>query len=311
VVIAIIGILIALLLPAVQMAREAARRAQCTNNLKQLGLALHNYHDTHLTFPAGAMGSPKGSYGHSWGIAILPFSEQGNIYSKFDFQGINYPGTGLVYAGTNEDNGRLLSGLNIEYLRCPSSSLPKFTLQSYTPPGPLGVMSPNYTAIGGAVDHSSTVDADGATNQHNGIGKISYGGVLLMGQHNGFAAITDGSSNTVVVGEQSDYCIDTSTGKRVDCRSDYTHGFCMGIHPTENRYFNGTSVRYGINNKIWNQKGVGDEYYGANRPIQSAHPGGANVLLGDGSVRFLSQSLQLQTLYNLCNRDDGNMVSDF
>ena len=92
VVIAVIGILIALLLPAVQQAREAARRSQCRNNMKQLGLALHNYHDTHLAFPPGWIGvaggvqDPEGESGVGWGALILPYMDQSALFSEFNFE---------------------------------------------------------------------------------------------------------------------------------------------------------------------------------------------------------------------------------
>ncbi len=123
--------------------------------------------------------------------------------------------------------------------------------------------------------------------------------------------MTDGTSNTIVIGEQSGFCKDATIGD-IDCRSDFGHCFTMGrAGMAENRWFNATTVRYAINERNWNLVGVGSTYYGQNRPIQSAHPGGAQVGLGDGSVRFVAQSLDLPTLYNLCNRDDGNVVGDF
>ena len=163
VVIAIIAVLIALLLPAVQQAREAARVTQCRNNLKQLGLALHNYESLHRHFPAGSLRSPQGWYGHSWLAAILPFMEQGNLYKQFDFLGISHPSTGLIYgpnaaypAGANMVNGNLVSGRNIEIFVCPSSPITKWVFTTLFPPGPAGVITPSYTAIGGAIDHPST-----------------------------------------------------------------------------------------------------------------------------------------------------------
>ncbi len=120
--------------------------------------------------------------------------------------------------------------------------------------------------------------------------------------------IKDGMSNTLFIAEQSDYCIDSS-GLQYDCRSDYGHTFPMGVNRDDNRYFNGTSVRYAINDLHWANVGVGSASYGCNRPIQSAHPGGAMCLAGDGSVHFLSELLDLKTLYNLCNRADGNAIS--
>ena len=91
VVIAIIGVLVALLLPAVQSAREAARRMQCTNNLKQIGLAMHNYHGANNTFPSGSMiGRPGAwSWGPAWGVSILPYAEQTVLFDQFDHRGVN------------------------------------------------------------------------------------------------------------------------------------------------------------------------------------------------------------------------------
>jgi prepilin-type N-terminal cleavage/methylation domain-containing protein len=119
VVIAIIGILIALLLPAVQAAREAARRSQCTNNMKQIGLALHNYHDTHKTFPPAAIwGTPNtpanvlgrlpDPYHHTWCTAILPFMEQQPLYDTVDFRLRAW--------------GQTIVSTQVQTLRCPSDS---------------------------------------------------------------------------------------------------------------------------------------------------------------------------------------------
>ena len=131
VVIAIIGILVALLLPAVQAAREASRRTHCGNNLKQLGVALHNYHDTNRRFPSGSRSHYQASawvYGHSWIVSILPFCERGTLYDQLDMVGLSSPHTGLIYdngAGAvhNTHNGRLVAGMPLPVIWCPSSSL--------------------------------------------------------------------------------------------------------------------------------------------------------------------------------------------
>jgi prepilin-type N-terminal cleavage/methylation domain-containing protein/prepilin-type processing-associated H-X9-DG protein len=318
VVIAIIGILVAMLLPAVQSAREAARRMQCSNNLKQMGLALHNYNTANRVFPSGSRShysDTSWTWGHSWAVAILPFTEQNNLYDKLDMKGISSPHTGLIYQTSsvtyNTHNGNLVKGLVISYMWCPSSPLDKFGLKGTIVPGDVGAPSPCYTAITGAIDHRTKVDRDAETNQHQARGIASSGGILVAHDFLSFEAIRDGATNTLLLGEQSDWCI-SSTGARANCRSDFGHSFTMGATPPNNfdkRWFNTTTVRYGINHKAWNSTGVGDEYYGCNRPIQSAHPGGAHVALGDGSVQFLSESMELQTLFNLANRDDGNVVS--
>jgi prepilin-type processing-associated H-X9-DG protein len=121
------------------------------------------------------------------------------------------------------------------------------------------------------------------------------------------AAVTDGTSNTMLLSEQSDYCVN-SAGTKTDCRSDYGHGFGIGPIPwNEWRIWQATVVRYGVNEKRWNLKGVSDTC-GLNMPLQSAHAGGVNAAMADGSVRFLTDATPLQTLYDLANRDDGAVV---
>ena len=318
VVIAIIGILIALLLPAVQAAREAARRSSCANNLRQGALALHNFQSTHGTFPAGSDSPSEKSewvWGTSWAVAIMPHTEQSSLYGQLDLKGDTSPHTGLVYSNGstsfNTFNGKIVDGIIIPYLLCPSSTLDPLGLRGLAIPE-TGACSPMYTAVTGAIDHPSAIDKDNQSHQHLARGIQSRGGILLANEEINFNRITDGSSNTIILAEQSDFCL-SAEGEQIDCRSDYRHSFMMGATPAahpEDRWFNTTTVRYKINHKAWNSSGVGDEYYGCNRPIQSSHPGGAHVALGDGSVRFLSESLHLQTLFDLCNRDDGHALSE-
>src|SRR5690606_21913647 len=170
VVIAIIAILIALLLPAVQQAREAARRSQCQNTLKQIGLALHNYHDTNSTFPIGAQ-TPQ--YKPNWRAAILPFLDQAPVYNKLDFRALQSKGfmagsaNSGVYPGYDVENG-VLNNLFISVYKCPSSTASAF----YTGSAALsnnGTASPNmslgtetgmtmdYVGMNGAYSSSDTL----------------------------------------------------------------------------------------------------------------------------------------------------------
>lgn len=317
VVIAIITILIALLLPAVQQAREAARRSQCKNNLKQFGLACQNYHDTFLVFPASgtsARGPGIYAWGHGWGIAILPYLEVKSLYVRFDFRGVSSsatPHTGLIYTGTNIENGQLLSGIALPVFRCPSSVTNEMGLLGQTIPAG-GAQSPTYTAINGAIDHSTVINYDGNLNANASTGRQSQGGVLLPFYGKRMADVTDGTSTTILLGEQSDLCRDAAGTPR-DCRSDHGHSIAMGVTFTDPRWFNSATVRYPINTKSNTSTGVDSPtlYYGANNPIQATHTGGAHVLLCDGTVRFLNQSLQLQTLYNLSNRNDRNPIGEY
>jgi len=185
--------------------------------------------------------------------------------------------------------------------------LPRWVLVGATPGA--GCLSATYTGISGATDHSTTNDRDGEGNQHAGIGRISRGGMLVSLEAHRLLEMSDGTSNTLVVGEQSDFLRNAAQAK-IDGRSDFGHCFTMGPGAGETRTWNVTSVRYRINDKAWENKGVGDTYYGQNRPLQSSHTGGMNGVSGDGSVRFFRDTLPLQTLYNLCNRDDGNVITE-
>ena len=310
VVIAIIAILIGLLLPAVQKVREAAARMSCQNNLKQLGLAIHNYHDQRQQLPPGGETSPTGGHGVSWLGYVLPFIAQSAIYNKMDFKG----GTGdQVHTGIfylNVINGGAANGAKISTFLCPSTTFE--TIMATGGPCPQGLVRPTYVGISGAVGHTTAVDF-GANQQHAPSGIISKGGILTLNapsQSRKLTGITDGTSNTLMVSEQSDWC-KNSSGQNMDGRSDHGHTFLMGGHDGDRRTWNITTLRYAINNRTWENVGVGDQFYGQNKPLVSPHSGGVNGVLADGSVRFLRNSIDLTTLFNLGNRDDGNVLGDF
>ena len=155
VVITIIGILISLLLPAVQAAREAARRMQCQNNLKQVGLGLLNYETANGMFPPGGL-TPTyyWAYGHSWWVRILPYVEQNNIFDSFD-QANAY--SGWLGTGGDAHNRDLLRNVQFPFMYCPSSTLPPLVLL-----GIANEQSATYTGISGATDHPTAIDMNAA-----------------------------------------------------------------------------------------------------------------------------------------------------
>jgi prepilin-type N-terminal cleavage/methylation domain-containing protein len=299
VVIAIIGILVALLLPAIQAAREAARRSQCQNNLKQIGLATLNYEGTFSSLPPGGIGggvNGNDGFGHSWLVQIMPFVEESSVYNVFDKKSSS---TG--YVGGNAVNATLLRGLQFSFMRCPSTSLPWMARPE------IGIMRPCYAGVAGATDHPTAKVMVSGSPQY---GRLSSGGLLMNFKAIQLREVTDGTSKTLLVVEQSNWCRD-KTGQEVDCRADNDHGFSMGPAKGDpwKRAFNITALMHRVNDLALANIGV--ERDGPNTPIQSVHPGGAFIGFADGSVHFLSESTDIQTLYDLANRDDGRTLASF
>lgn len=288
VVIAIIAILIALLLPAVQQAREAARRTQCKNNLKQIGLALHNYHDTHRVFPPGwiavnELGIPsahEGTSGVGWGTGILPYIEQNNIYQLFDSR----------LPLTDPANAPFLRSQIAAY-KCPSDPQPNFFAIVEEGGGPVLAELPSANYIGcfgpESLDDcesspgSLPVMADGTckgsgTFYHNSSVKIAW--------------ITDGTSNTFMVGERK-------------TRADLEwHTSWPGMIAEGEEAF---------------QRVCGSADHVPNDPhhhfddFSSPHTGGAQFCLGDGSVRFISENIDHGVYQGLATIQGGEVIGEF
>jgi prepilin-type N-terminal cleavage/methylation domain-containing protein/prepilin-type processing-associated H-X9-DG protein len=284
VVIAIIGILIALLLPAVQAAREAARRSQCTNNLKQLGLGLHNYHDSYLTFCHGG-GGPTHLTGRppefSGLIGLLPYFEQKPLYDLWS----------SAYV-VSWDNGNARTITKISPLLCPSDSA------SPHPSGP-NVAQRNYFFCYGTTIQGNY---DQATN-----------GVFGSRSYKKMADVTDGTSNTIAMSERAagngsirrvignvawNSTYDPATCLTLVAGADYAPSASLTSwsagslwafgHPHWNAFVtvlppNGPSCTAHNNDNLSNASGI----FTAN----SKHPGGVQVLMTDGSARFVSQTI--------------------
>jgi prepilin-type processing-associated H-X9-DG protein len=318
VVIAIIAILIGLLLPAVQKVRDAAARMQCMNNLKQLGLAIHNYHDSNGHFPPASVRNPVNPWMHSptWWVYTLPYFEQDNLYkaSKLDYSQTWWVGDPDPDCTLNR---AVYANLNVKLMRCPASVLPQFSLDNTTE-----MWEPTYTCILGSNLHPS---AD--NNARNG--PVSGGGVIVLTGGVSMADITDGTSNTVMVGEQSDSAFPRRGDPfENDIRSSDSRGGFMGtsyvVKPNGNgsmrgcrsgnpqlvnceRCYNTTTINlWSINQKTYHFASMGDQRCGT--PIQSVHPGGAMLLFADGHVALGRDGMPLQVLKNLADRDDRRVV---
>jgi prepilin-type N-terminal cleavage/methylation domain-containing protein len=303
VVIAIIAILIALLLPAVQQAREAARRSQCKNNLKQMGLALHNYHDVFNLLPPGGIST---SWGMSFFVGLLPYIDQANVYNNLSFATANNSvGPGWV-ANAACVNLQALNGIAPPVYVCPSSSLPKFLSTNSTQQ-----LIGSYIGIAG-----NDTFAPVSTNTTYGI--MSGAGALICTNTTGggavsLASILDGTSNQLVIGEQSGWGYST-TSNAIDMRTAKTYSNWMGCSYGD-RLMNMTTIRYAINSLNTSDTTKPMLYVSGNSAnnagLFSQHTGGVQTLFGDGAVRFLSDSLDLTTLKNLSTRADGQVLGEF
>ncbi len=309
VVIAIIGILVALLLPAVQAAREAARRMQCSNNLKQIGLALHNYVDVNHILPPAILGGydmrPSGpnldSYddeGFGWACAILPFVEQMPLYDKVNPNG-DQRGPFRRWASANPGNPVWPGGETVlAVYNCPSSALPDIVPATYDVPG-------NYLP-GGARPQAQSFYVGYATNDYKGCGGSCIGndGVLHKLSENinstAFRDITDGLSNTLLVGESS-YVQDS--GSRVQ---DWPV-WIGGLASDEQVRMNGrTSAPINCGCKPTRMdEAISDDC------AFSWHPGGAFFVMSDGSVHFLSENIAIATYCFLHSKNDGQIVAEW
>ena len=304
VVIAIIAILIALLLPGVQQAREAARRAQCQNHLKQIGLALHNYHDTYSCFPGMRLNhdgiqpnstTNPGWTSLGWMVSILPYIEQPALYNQFDFD-----------RSWNDPVNEPVVSQVIPVYKCPTAldNHPKISGQ-FAPPWGTDTYS-----------NAATTDYFGSSGLMGGLKSAGYvrsdldtlgAGVITNVRNSRFRDIIDGSSSTILVTEAHG-------------RPNVWRGSQISAGETlENS--NNVPGAWAAPNGMWFRGFTGD---GLLQPgpcavncsnftggIYAFHPGGAHVLLGDGAVRFVGQSIDIYLMIALITKSEREVVGEF
>jgi prepilin-type N-terminal cleavage/methylation domain-containing protein/prepilin-type processing-associated H-X9-DG protein len=326
VVIAIIAILIALLLPAVQQAREAARRLQCKNNLKQLGIALHNYHDVHLCFPAAmymVAGSPDQVSGNV-NTSLLAFVEQGNVRDLIN------PHIPWFFANP------AVARMRLPIFACPSDAGAD-TFSS-------GFIASFGVPVGSTFGKSSYAHSIGCNDAlcfSPGLGAppvTSHSGMFAFHSRTRFADITDGSSNTFAIGEAaSGFKICTGIGCTTPLppapgeERTSAHSWLLGGHSqpgwqAAGFYYTGNkcstverlnknpvtdSLHDVTGTKTFDCRGsfAGGPHWASN--FRSFHTGGGNFLYADGSVRFLSENIDMQTYRALSTIQGGEVVGEF
>ena len=321
VVIAIIGILIALLLPAVQAAREAARRSQCTNNEKQIALGFHNYHDVYKCFPRFCYRNGQNSYwrGYSAFTMLLPYIEQQSVFDQVQVD------TNQFYEHWDTGGPANIRGTPIDAFDCPSDS-----------PFPTAGGWSNGPTCNYGVSFGSTLSWGNRANQ-NGMFRGQGG---TQNTEITFADIRDGSSNTIMASEHlagdnndGQLMIGNSSEPRIGSgfSGSYTYPAVADLN-TFGQNCEATTAHNSENGNQWiapeptqsslntvappnwqfpncQTSGSG---FAADRdgvyPPRSRHPGGVNAALGDGSVRFITETIDVKTFQYLGGRDDGNAI---
>ena len=318
VVITIIGILIALLLPAVQAAREAARRLQCSNKMKQIGLALLNFHTSHGMFPAGGIADPEkitngtascprtgleGALGPGWAVWVLPFMEQTSRYKEFDFKSPfaakyhhgNYPGV---------QHNRDLQFTNNSAYQCPSDRNSTETEHNSNYFGCAG---------GGAPWESACVAADGSD------GLLFDNGILYANSMTKIRDVIDGTTNTYLIGETRYGSL--KAGHDILYGGDWPGNWAswatgVDLHTTGNYPvmttmaaavdpINHPTILFPNLGGAEFDPAIWDSYAVSERTFGSRHPGGCHMGMADGSVQFVSESIDLAVHRDLGDRQNG------
>jgi prepilin-type N-terminal cleavage/methylation domain-containing protein len=285
VVIAIIAVLIGLLLPAVQKVREVANRAQCSNNLHQIGLALHSYHDSQGSFPSGYLCTqPQANPdytapGWGWAALLLPFIEQGNLSQQIRF------------ALPIEDPSNLaVRTLILKLYVCPSDrSTGLFTIYNKSNAALAQAATNSYAAC-----HGVGIDLDEELDDFNGM--------FSRNSHVRFADVTDGTSNTIAIGERGAFFTQTPWAGAVNFGTTRITPNAPVINPNVIEDAPTQTLAH-IDIEMFNDPRADSEDF------FSPHTGVGLFLFADGSVRSITTSLSLSTFQALCTRDGGEVVN--
>ena len=294
VVIAIIGVLVGLLLPAVQAAREAARRMQCSNNLKQMGLALHNYESSNKKFPIGYLdvletGAPLKDGGWSWMTALLPYMEQTALYNNLDLRYHPYGTVGTISDPNGANNAAI--GVPISTYRCPSDTAPPTrALNASSAGGTSAIAISSYMGSLGPFDGQPCVPTGAVGPARTGARNI---GLLVINESRSFGTISDGTSNIIAVGEVSYRPLQNIGGTNYGSDRQFILGSVItsggpqcnnGGANSNGAWLHLRSTRKKLNGPL----AGGDKH----RAFHSYHTGGANFVFGDGSVHFISENIE-------------------
>ncbi|WP_164101946.1 DUF1559 domain-containing protein [Candidatus Laterigemmans baculatus] len=291
VVIAIIGVLVGLLLPAVQAAREAARRMQCSNNLKQIGLAIHNYHDTHNSFPAGAWGWGWGT----WVVSTLPYIEQDNLYELYDHG--NKWGIPVDTSRYSSTTNRRVTEQRLDAHSCPSDSPATYSNMTLH----------NYGVNFGNTDYKQQADLNGVI-----FGGAPFAEISTTTLHKivGFSALSDGTSNTLLAGEilQGQAANDLRGMSWWGLNSNFTTYLPPNSNLPDRLHTTSYFTDMPKQNLPCALSTTTDPTMFASR---SRHPGGVQVALCDGSARFVGETIDLLTYRALSTAQGGEVVGEY
>lgn len=322
VVIAIIGILVGLLLPAVQAAREAARRMQCSNNLKQQGLALHNYESAHKIFPPALLGSgrynnptyhaARGGVKNTTGWAmLLPYLEGTALHAKYNFSVCSSESSpyGIPVMGVDNTNDTVYNS-RLPFLECPSH--PEAGQVSNVTPNTPSAFYTRRNAIRTSYFFSTGVFTD-YDNSYSALSNDVRQGMFGNDGAAKIATIVDGTSNSIAFGEGAGGGLRKTSGEYGPWGLTGTHTCCHGrvVSTITSGAVTPTALEaqeWGINGRWTADTNIPKRTYAW--VFNSLHTGGAQFAMGDGSVRFLSQSVDYATFAKLAYVHDGGVVSN-